>query len=442
MVFFLWTAACWLVLGVLLHPVLQGGWLTVLGAAVLCTSPLAGLVRGLGRRTYPSALKRLWLLRPFWYAQLFLPLLALAGLAGALAGLPFGESGTVGRWALALAAAGLAVLGIAGYASTRRLVVRHLDVRFDHLPAGLEGMRIVQISDLHVGPHTSRRHLERVAAAVRDAQPELIAVTGDQVDDYARDVEPFAEAFRGLSAPLGVFAIPGNHDVYAGWPAVRQGLEAMGITVLVNQAIPLERNGARFWLAGTGDPAGRPSSRGDAGVAPDIERTLAAVPPGGFTLALAHNPALWPALARRGVELTLSGHTHYGQLVIPWLGWSLASPFLELAMGEHRAGSSHLYINPGTNYWGIPFRIGTPPEVTVLTLRRSEDASPLPHEAAPDGEIDRNTDIGISIIAGPQSMLEKACKEIPCGTRRVDSMLLRKGKGQPVILDLMSDHAW
>jgi uncharacterized protein len=172
---------CWLVLGALLHPVLPGGWLTVLGAAVLCTSPLLGLIRSLDRRTYPSAFKRLWLVRPFWYAQLFLPLLALAGLIGALAGLPFGASGSVGRWALALAAVGLAMLGLVGYASTRRLVVRHLDVRFDHLPAGLEGLRVVQISDLHVGPHTSRRHLARVAKAVRDAQPELIAVTGDQV---------------------------------------------------------------------------------------------------------------------------------------------------------------------------------------------------------------------------------------------------------------------
>jgi hypothetical protein len=209
-----------------------------------------------------------------------------------------------------------------------------------------------------------------VAAAVRDAQPDLIAVTGDQVDDYARDVEPFAAAFRGLSAPLGVFAIPGNHDVYAGWPAVHRGLEAMGITVLVNRAVAVERNGASFWVAGTGDPAGR---RGTPAAAPDIEKTLADIPPGGFTLALAHNPALWPALAERGVELTLSGHTHYGQIAIPRLGWSLASPFLEHAMGQHRRDGSQLYINPGTNYWGIPFRIGTLPEVTVLTLRRERN---------------------------------------------------------------------
>jgi predicted MPP superfamily phosphohydrolase len=94
------------------------------------------------------------------------------------------------------------------------------------------------------------------------------------------------------------------------------------------------------------------------------------VPPGAFAIVLAHNPALWPELAARGVPLTLSGHTHYGQLAIPRLGWSLASPFLEHAMGVHTRNGSTLYINPGTNYWGIPVRIGTPPEVTVLTLHR------------------------------------------------------------------------
>lgn len=377
-VLFLWTAACWLIIGGLLRPVLPGGGLTALALAALCVAPSVAMVRNFGRSAYPSALRRLFLVRPFWYAQLFMPLLAVSGVIGAAAGLPFGAGGTAGRWALGVGAVVLAGLALAGYAGARRLVVRHLDVRVDDLPPGLEGMRIAQVSDLHVGPHTSRRHLARVAAAVREARPDLIAVTGDQVDDHARDVEPFAEAFRGLSAPLGVFAIPGNHDVYAGWPAVHEGLAAMGIGVLVNRAVPLERNGARFWVAGTGDPAGR---RGTP-VAPDIERTLAAVPPGEFTLALAHNPALWPALAERGVELTLSGHTHYGQIAIPRLGWSLASAFLEHSMGQYRRDGSQLYINPGTNYWGIPFRLGTPPEVTVLILRRG-DGKPVREPGRP-----------------------------------------------------------
>jgi uncharacterized protein len=370
LVLFLWTTVCWSVIGALLHPVLPGGWLTVLAAALLGLTPIPVLLGSRRRGTYPSAFRRLWLSRPFWYLQLILPLLAVAGVAGFLAGLPFGAGGTAGRWALALAALIVSLLVLAGYAGTRRFVVRRMDVRVDRLPAGLAGMRIVQLSDLHVGPHTSQSYLARIAKAARDAQPDLIVLTGDQVDDYALDIEPFAAAFSGLAAPLGVFAIAGNHDVYAGWEEVRRGLEAMGITVLVNRAVPLEHGGARFWLAGTGDPAGGRSS-----VGPNIERTLEAVPPGAFTIVLAHNPALWPALAKRGVGMTLSGHTHYGQIAIPRLGWSLASPFVRHAMGEHRQNGSYLYINPGTNYWGIPFRIGTPPEVTVLTLRRSEEVS-------------------------------------------------------------------
>jgi predicted MPP superfamily phosphohydrolase len=164
-------------------------------------------------------------------------------------------------------------------------------------------------------------------------------------------------------------------------------MEALGWTVLVNEAIPLERSGARFWVAGTGDPAGgrRPE---DGPVAPDLDRTMAAVPPDAFSVVLAHNPALWPGLVRRGADLTLSGHTHHGQLSIPRLGWSVASVFLDLAMGAYREGGSVLYVNPGTNYWGIPFRIGALPEVTVVTLHGAPVARGRENDAARAGDPD------------------------------------------------------
>jgi len=256
-------------------------------------------------------------------------------------------------------------------------------VMLPNLPAAFEGLRIVQISDLHVGPHTSRRFLTRVAGAARGVVPDIIVFTGDQVDDFARDVEHFTAAFHNLRAPLGVFAVAGNHDVFAGWDAVRQGLSDEGITVLVNEAVPVERGGERLWLAGTGDPAGRSWQRGGgANASPDIDRTLRHIPPGEPTIALAHNPALWTDLAQRGVDLTLSGHTHYGQLAIPDWGWNVASLFLDLSMGVHRQNASLLYISPGTNYWGIPFRIGTPPEVTVLVLKRAQDGQPSIHPSS------------------------------------------------------------
>jgi len=364
-----WDGVLWSVLGWLFAPLLPGGWVAVPAMGILLLAPAAVLVRGFGGDAYPSAFTRVWIFRPFWYGQLALLLLSPAGVIGTLSGLPFGAARAGGRVAVGIAAAAFAVLALWGYAETRRLVVRPLELSFDGLPEGLDGMRIVQLSDLHVGPHTPRRHLARIADAVRTARPDLVVLTGDQVDDYPRDVEPLGRAFGGLAAPLGVIAIAGNHDVYAGWEAVRRGMKALGWTVLVNEALPLERGGSRAWIAGTGDPAHR-SVRGNAGAAPDVGRTLARVPPGAFTIVLAHNPALWPELAARGVPLTLSGHTHYGQLAIPRLGWSLASPFLEHAMGLYTRNGSTLYINPGTNYWGVPVRIGTPPEVTVLTLRR------------------------------------------------------------------------
>jgi predicted MPP superfamily phosphohydrolase len=90
-------------------------------------------------------------------------------------------------------------------------------------------------------------------------------------------------------------------------------------------------------------------------------------------VAFAHNPALWPALADHGVALTLSGHTHWGQLAFPRRGWSLASPFLEHAMGAFQRGDSLLYVHPGTGFWGIPFRLGAFPEIALVTLRRGQE---------------------------------------------------------------------
>jgi hypothetical protein len=377
LVLLVWDGLCWLVIGSLVAPRLPGGWMTIAAAAVLLLAPLGVLASAIGGGGYPPAWLRLWVFRPFWYGQLFLPVLALAGLAGAMFGLPFGAAGAAGRGALAAMAAVLLIVSVWGYLGTRRLVVRPVEAAFAELPAGLDGMRIVQLSDLHVGPHTSPRHLRRIREAVRGASPDLIVLTGDQVDDYARDVEPLGRALGELSAPLGVVAVPGNHDVYAGWPAVRRGMERLGWRVLVNDAVPLERGGARLWVAGTGDPAGRGGPAGaDPSVVPDIGRTLSGVPSGEFTVVLAHNPALWPELASHGVPLTLSGHTHHGQLSIPRLGWSLASLFLEHSMGTYRRGGSMLYINPGTNFWGIPLRIGALPEVTVITLRRAGGSGP------------------------------------------------------------------
>ena len=367
-----WTAAWWLLIGAFIAGALPGGWWTIAAIVAVIILPLFVLVQRF-RGVYPSAPTRLFVFRPFWYAQLAAPLLGIGGLVGFVAGLPFGMGLTASRWTVVVVASFVAIGAIAGYIGSRLLRVKKLEARLPHLPHGLRGLRIVQISDLHVGPHTSKRFLARVARAVTEAAPDLLVITGDQVDDYAEDVARFAAAFTGLRAPLGVFAVAGNHDVYAGWTHVHRGMIEMGVRVLVNEAVPISHGGVTFWLGGTGDPAGLGGPMGpDRSVAPDVPGTVSRIPADAFTIVLAHNPALWPSLAERGVDLTLSGHTHYGQLSIPGIGWSLASLFLEHAMDWHARGGSLLYINPGTNYWGLPLRLGALPEVTVMTLERSE----------------------------------------------------------------------
>jgi predicted MPP superfamily phosphohydrolase len=364
----LYYALCWIVIAVLAYGIFPLVLVATIALALYTTVPLFVFLRGGGWTFYPSAAFRLFVIRPLLYTQVMLPLVAGSGIVGLLIGVAVGQPLSTARWFAFVVAGALTLVFIAGYVGSRRLVVHELEVSLPNLPAEFDGVRIAQISDLHVGPHTSRRYLRRVVAAIESLQPDLIAVTGDQIDDRAEDVAHYAASLAGLRAPLGVFLIVGNHDVYAGWDEVERELAAhVPATVLINDSRALRRGGAILHLAATGDPAGIQTHA--ARVAPDIDRTLSSVPRGAPVVVLAHNPALWPALASRGVGLTLSGHTHWGQLSFPSLGWSLASPFLEQSMGAYQRDDALLYITPGTGYWGLPFRIGAPAEVTHVTVR-------------------------------------------------------------------------
>lgn len=377
--FLLYQAACWAVVLLLTWGLPAWAPLLVVLLALYATLPVLALVRWRGWPFYPGALFRLLVVRGVLYVQLLLPLAAATGAAGLLVGLATGAPFATGRIAAVAALGAAALLLLAGFVGSHRLTVRHADVLLPELPRALHGLRIVQVSDLHVGPHTARWFLRRVKRAVERARGDLVVVTGDLVDDRSEDVAAYAAAFGDLRAPLGVFAVPGNHDVYAGWDATEAALRRSTRHVpLVNEARILERDGARLAIVGLGDPAGgsrwRDPEGGTSRAAPDPERSFRHVPEGVPVVALAHNPVLWPLLARRGVALTLSGHTHWGQFAIPRISWSLATPFLEHAMGAHRLNQALLYINPGTGYWGVPFRLGALPEVTVLTLREGEPA--------------------------------------------------------------------
>jgi predicted MPP superfamily phosphohydrolase len=360
---FIYYVLCWSTIALLVP---GAWWLLVLALALFTTAPILAFYARRGWRRYPTAAFRLFVVRPVLYVQAALPLVSVAGIIGLVIGAIVGEPIAGGRIAASIVFGGLVILFALGYIGSKRLVMRDVRVTVPGLPAEFANLTIAQISDLHVGPQTSQAFLRRIARTISELNPDLIAITGDLVDDRAEDVPAFAAGLHSLHAPLGMYVIPGNHDVYAGWAEVERSLRSgFPATVLVNQAHVVSRGGARLAIVGTGDPAGR---RTGSGAAPDIDRALAGVPDGVMTIALAHNPALWPALAERGVALTLSGHTHWGQFAIPRLGWSLASPFQARAMGVHRDGQSMLYIHPGTGYWGLPFRLGAQPEVTRITL--------------------------------------------------------------------------
>jgi predicted MPP superfamily phosphohydrolase len=364
----LYFAACWTIVGLLLNGVVPFAlWITA-ALALYTTVPLAVFLTAGGWSSYPRAAFRLWVMRPFWYTQLLLPLVAASGAAGLLIGAPFGRALFAARVIAGAVAAAMAALFVAGYFGSRRLVVHELDASVPELPPSFDGLTIAHISDLHVGPHTPRRHLQRIRKTLGSLSADVIVINGDLVDDRSEDVEHYAAAFRGLCAPLGVFITTGNHEIYSGWTEVRQRLAQHDLgTLLVNDARALHRGDEVVYVVGVGDPA---AFREAPAAAPDLDRAFASVPEAAVTIAFAHNPALWPALLERGTALTLSGHTHWGQFALPRLGWSLASPFLEHAMGVYRQGDGLLYISPGTGYFGIPFRIGAPGEIALVRLRR------------------------------------------------------------------------
>jgi predicted MPP superfamily phosphohydrolase len=368
----LYFISCWTIVGLLLDDVVPYAPLLTAALALYTTIPLFVFLRSSGWPTYPGAGVRLWVMRPFWYTQLMLPLVTIAAVVGLLIGTPFGRTLFSARVAAGVVTGGMASLFVAGYFGSRRLVVHELEVSLPVVPPAFDGLCIAHISDLHVGPQTPRRFLQRIRYTLSALSPDLIVVNGDLVDDYAEDVEHYAAAFRGLSAPLGLYITTGNHEFYSGWQAVAQRLAEHRLgTLLVNEARALRRGADSLYVVGVGDPAGLRSA---PSAGPDVARAFASVPRGAPTIAFAHNPALWPALLERGAALTLSGHTHWGQFALPRLGWSLASPFLEHAMGVYRNGDAFLYISPGTGYFGIPFRVGAPGEVALIRLRHGPAA--------------------------------------------------------------------
>ncbi len=239
------------------------------------------------------------------------------------------------------------------------------EVHVSGLPAAFDGLRVAHLSDLHVGTLTPRAWGLRWSHAANALAPDVAVVTGDMVTSGADYHDDVADVVGALRAPHGVYASMGNHDYFGDEGPLVERLTARGVRVLRNAGVALERGGAQLWLAAIDDTWTRRD---------DIDLALAGRPEGATTILLAHDPQRFDQAADAGAALVLSGHTHGGQVAVPFAARSLNPARLgyPYSLGFYRRGRSTLYVHPGLGTTGPPIRLGAAPEVTLLVLRAGE----------------------------------------------------------------------
>jgi hypothetical protein len=272
----------------------------------------------------------------------------------------------------ALAAAGMSALGADGFAESNHPHIVKIEIPMARLPESFDGLTIAQLSDFHYEDHFSIVPIRKAVEMVHSLRPDLIVLTGDfvtaplieQPDSLRRAANtaaPCAEILQELEAPMGRFAILGNHDGAAGAVRIARTLREHGIPVLRNQSVPLERETHRLWLAGIDD-----ALRGE----PDLGAAIERVPVNEATILLAHEPDFADEASLRAVDLQLSGHSHGGQIWIRGIGAPWLPPLSrKYPRGLYQIGKLTLYTNIGIGTIRAPIRINCPPEVTLITLR-------------------------------------------------------------------------
>ncbi len=307
----------------------------------------------------------------YWAATLIaLPLLvalALITRLGGLASSTLGSSREGYRVAVALSyAAALVVAGWGVWGCRRWVRLTRSELRFAQLPRWLDGYRIVHLTDLHIGSLDSKRIGQRWVELTNLTRPNLVVVTGDLVTRGVLFYRDVAEILGRIAAPDGVFVCLGNHD-RSDPEALAEALACAGPKVLRNESHVLERDGQQLWVAGL-EAAGREAT-GRA-----LKRALGHRPTGAFTLLLSHYPDSFDEACTHGVDLTLSGHTHGGQVGMPLFGdrLNLASLTGQRPRGLVTRGRCKLYVSAGLGTTGIPLRLGVRPEIALLELRAAE----------------------------------------------------------------------
>jgi predicted MPP superfamily phosphohydrolase len=265
--------------------------------------------------------------------------------------------------------AGMITFGMAGSGAVSALgevALKKVNISLRRLPKELSGMRVVQLSDVHIGPTIGKQWLAEIVGRVNALEPHLVVITGDLVDGSVEALREHTAPLGDLRAKYGVYFCTGNHEYYSGVEAWMKELERLHVRVLHNERVSIGEGDASFDLAGVDDWTGGTYVKGHG---PNIKKALEGRDPSRELVLLAHQPRQIFEARDEGVGLQLSGHTHGGQIFPITMLVRLNQPFVA---GLDRLGDTQIYVSRGTGYWGPPMRVGAPAEITLLELVSEE----------------------------------------------------------------------
>ncbi|CUS93105.1 hypothetical protein JGI3_02348 [Candidatus Kryptobacter tengchongensis] len=264
-----------------------------------------------------------------------------------------------------------ALLGISAYAfagSTLGTIARNdfkvekVKIKIKNLPDELKELTIGLISDIHSGIFMNEEDMKPYFETLNSLKPDLILMPGDFITSNLEEIYPFINASKNLKAKYGIFATLGNHEFFTRQPQrIAKIIEENGVRVLRNEAEKVEINGKKFFIIGIDDLR----------YGADLDKATRYLEPGDFKILLSHKPYDFPKFAQKGIQLTVSGHTHGGQIVFAKIDDTYIAPaslVSKFIAGHYKLGDFHLYVTRGIGVVGLPIRLNCPPEITYITL--------------------------------------------------------------------------
>jgi hypothetical protein len=250
------------------------------------------------------------------------------------------------------------------FAESKNLTIESHTIHLLRLPPAFDGLRLVQLSDIHHSPLTDFDQIKRTVEIANDLKPDLVVLTGDYVSHETEYIAPMAEMMGNLQAKYGIFAVLGNHDHWTDADLITDLLRAENIKVLINEGFRFEiQGGASIWFCGVDDAT--------VGLA-DLDLALAGARENEFKFLMSHNPSILKQAERAGVDFIVSGHTHGGQVRLRQTNEGLIIPRNRRASGLLRKGHTQIYISRGIGTVVLPVRYQCPPEISLLELRSTD----------------------------------------------------------------------